>query len=81
MIIALNGRRMGKTTTAQLIDDIEASEIDQMLTADGYRLQPVRAPRSLGRGRLSLRLVWQKVDGDQVSTVRLTHVFHHPRML
>lgn len=70
--------RMGRDATSAMIQEIEALELDQLLTRQGFCLQPFRLPRGLENGNLRLRLVWKKTDGAEVQTVRMNHTVIAP---
>ena len=77
-MIACNGKRASRATRAEVLAEIEATRLHEMLRQDGFRLMPLRLPRGLPGGNLRLRLVWKKAQGGESQVVRFDHVVTAP---
>lgn len=72
-MIVCHGRRSSSAARAEIVAQVEATELHQLLARTGFHLLPFRLPRGLDRGNLRLRLVWKKAAGAETQIVRLTH--------
>jgi hypothetical protein len=71
MRIALNGRRLTQAQTLALLDQTGFREMSDRNIADGYRLNPVRAPRRMDNGCVAFHLSWTLRDVNVRTTLRL----------
>ena len=78
MLIAMTGRRAGKSLLGALIAEIEATDLHRLLSGQGFRLQPFRLPAGLHRGKLLVRLTWKRNITGEIQTIRLTHAVFAP---
>jgi len=81
MIITCRGQRINGAAVAELIAALTIEPVSNVLKREGFTLKPVRAPKGLNNGRLTLRLTWTKTDGDCSFTVRQTVTLQQPRLV
>lgn len=80
MIIVCRGQRIDGNAVADLVAALSLEPVSEVLRREGFALRPVRAPKRLNNGRLTLRMTWTKTDGDMSLTVRQTVMLHQPRI-
>ena len=72
MRVRLDGHRLTDSEIAHLLARLGMTGLAEQLAADGYKLQPARAPRRIPHNRATFRLCWTLRDQDSVLTVRTT---------
>jgi hypothetical protein len=71
MRLRLDGRRLSSAQTQSLLDEVGLRDMSDKRVADGYRLNPVRAPRRMENGAVAFQVSWTRRDGAFRATLRL----------
>jgi hypothetical protein len=72
MILKLNGRRLDTAQVTDLIVAAGYQDLAAALAAQGYRMLPMRGPRAIANGQISIRMVWVKDAPDCHLVLRMT---------
>lgn len=71
MRIQLDGRRLSNTQALSLLGEVGLRDMSDRHVAEGYRLNPVRAPRRMENGTVAFQLSWTRRDCQFRATLRL----------
>lgn len=71
MKLRLDGRRLSNAQALSLLGEVGLRDMSDRHVADGYHLNPVRAPRRMENGTVAFQLSWSRRDGHFRATLRL----------
>ena len=71
MRLRLDGQRLTPAQTEALLAETGLCDLSDRHAQDGFRLNPVRAPRRMDNGSVSFCLSWSRREGVIRGTLRL----------
>jgi hypothetical protein len=71
MRLRLDGHRLTPAETLDLLNEAGLRALSDRNAADGYRLNPVRAPRRMENGGVTFKVSWTQRAKNLRATLRL----------